>query len=481
MKRIDKLLLSAFAGPFLMTFLVIVFILLCQHMLRYFDDIIGKGLDFDVIAQLIFFFAVVMTPVALPLSILVSSLITFGNLAEHGELSAIKSAGISLPRTMLPILFIVALLTVGAFHLNNSIVPNATLEAYSLMYDIKKKKPALNLSEGAFYNGIPGMSIKVDETFPDGKTLSGIVLYDHRKDNGNSEVIVADSGRMFTIAGEKYMKFELYRGYNYSESHVLTSETVSDKKAVASLAKSRFDRSVLLFDLASIGLVRTDKDLFHNHKMKDLSAIDSTVSAIRQEILRHHELSRDRITESLNAMSGKLSPRAITPPAYADAVDSIFRMAPARDSANAAVTRARQMKAFLQQTNNDIAMLKEGLASYKVQWHKIFASSFACIAMFLIGAPLGSIIRKGGLGVPFLVAILFFIIYYISNVQGEKLARQGLITPGVGAWAASGILLLIGVFFVSKARTDTPLFERSAYRFKFLRKKTRSRAASGLA
>ncbi|HNC31391.1 MAG TPA: LptF/LptG family permease, partial [Cyclobacteriaceae bacterium] len=168
MKKLDKLILSSFIGPFIITFLVVVFILLTQHMLKYFDDIIGKGLGMDVIGRLLFYFAIFMTPVAMPLAVLLSSLIAYGNLGEHFELTAVKSAGISLTRTLLPIFFFVAALTVVAFFVNNNLVPKAALEAYSLLYDIKQKKPALDLREGAFYNGIPDMSIKVNKKFPDG-------------------------------------------------------------------------------------------------------------------------------------------------------------------------------------------------------------------------------------------------------------------------------------------------------------------------
>src|SRR6188768_995790 len=217
MKKIDKLVLDSFIGPFIITFLVVVFILLNIQMLRYFDDIIGKGLGWDVIGKLLFYFAIFTTPTALPLAVLLSSLIAFGNLGEHFELTAIKSAGISLIRTLRPIFIFVLFLTGAAFYANNNLVPKAALEAYSLLYDIKQKKPTLDLREGSFYNGITDISIKVNKKYEDQITLGGIVVYDHRKNDGNNDVTVADSGRMFTILNERYLKFELFRGYNYTE------------------------------------------------------------------------------------------------------------------------------------------------------------------------------------------------------------------------------------------------------------------------
>src|SRR6187402_2924176 len=197
MKKIDKLILDAFIGPFLITFLVVVFILLNINMLKYFDDIIGKGLDWWVLGRLFFYFAIFTIPTAMPLAVLLSSLIAFGNLGEHFELTAIKSAGISLIRILRPIFFFVILLTILAFWANNNLVPRAALEAYSLLYDIKQKKPAMELIEGVFYDGIPGISIKVDKKFQDGQTFRNVVIYDHRKNDGNKEVTIADSGKMY--------------------------------------------------------------------------------------------------------------------------------------------------------------------------------------------------------------------------------------------------------------------------------------------
>ena len=252
MKKIDKLILTSFIGPFIMTFLVVVFILLTQHMLKYFDDIIGKDLGWEVLSQLLFYFAIFMTPVAMPLAVLLSALITFGNLGEHFELTAIKSAGISLVRTIQPIFLFVLILTGIAFYINNNLVPKAALEAYSLLYDIKQKKPALDLREGAFYNGLPDVSIKVNQKFPDGITLKDIIVYDHRKNDGNKEVTVADSGRMSTILNERYLKFELFDGYNYTEGASSEKEMTGQKNSKAeTLTRSKFDKTQVVFDLSS--------------------------------------------------------------------------------------------------------------------------------------------------------------------------------------------------------------------------------------
>ena len=210
MKKIDKLVIKSFVGPFLLTFVVVVFILLTQYMLKYFDDFVGKGLGAEVFAELLFYFSINMTPVALPLAVLLSSLMTFGNLGEHFELTAIKGAGISLTRALRPLFFFVTLISIVAFLSNNFVVPKANLKAYSLLYDIKQKKPALDIQEGVFYGGIPNFKIKINKKFPDGETIKDVIIYDHSTGLGNRDVILADSGKMYTIKNDRYLMLELF-------------------------------------------------------------------------------------------------------------------------------------------------------------------------------------------------------------------------------------------------------------------------------
>lgn len=212
MKKLDKLILTAFIGPFLLTLLVIIFILLSRQMLYYFDDIIGKDLGGVVLTRFIFYFILLTIPVALPLAVLLSSLITFGNLAEHFELTAIKSTGISLLRVILPIFFFTIFLTAIAYWSNNYLAPRAALEAYTLLYDIRQKKPTLDIREGIFYNGLPDISIKVNRKFTeDPAALKDIILYDHRNKEAE-DLFVADSGRMYTIMNDRYLKFRTVPG-----------------------------------------------------------------------------------------------------------------------------------------------------------------------------------------------------------------------------------------------------------------------------
>ncbi|MEO1099938.1 MAG: LptF/LptG family permease [Bacteroidota bacterium] len=283
MKKIDKLILSSFVGPFFLTFLIVVFILLTQHMLNKFDDIVGKDLGWDVLAQLFFHFAVFVTPVAIPLAILLSSLMTFGNLGEHFELTALKSAGISLVRALLPIFVFVLGLTIFAFYSNNYFVPRSALEAYSLLYDIKQKKPALDLKQGAFYNGIPDFSIKVNKRHDDGKTLEDIIIYDHRNQNGNKKVTLADSGAMYTILNDRYLKLELFDGHFFFENN---TDGASRKSKRETLSRSSFSRSEYVLDLSSFGLDRTDKSLFEGNRiMRNIRQLVGDVDSMGRQVL----------------------------------------------------------------------------------------------------------------------------------------------------------------------------------------------------
>ncbi|MFT6882145.1 MAG: lipopolysaccharide export system permease protein, partial [Marinoscillum sp.] len=274
LRKLDVLILKSFVGPFVLTTLVATFVLLIQYMMKYFDDFVGKDLGAEVFAELLFYFSLNMLQVALPLGVLVSSLMTFGNLGENFELTAIKSAGISLVRALRPIFFFVILLTYFAFHFNNYVVPAANLKAYSLLYDIKHKKPALDIKEGVFYNGIPDYSIKVQEKLKDNKTLKNVLIYDHTSGLGNNRVILADSSRMFMMFNDSYLKLELYNGNYYAEEPKARS-------TVDQFFRTKFDRMDMVFNLSSFDLKRTKEELFQNNRqMKNISELDKDIDSL---------------------------------------------------------------------------------------------------------------------------------------------------------------------------------------------------------
>lgn len=552
MKKLDKFILQSFIGPFILTFLVVVFILLMQHMLKYFDDIIGKGLDWATIGQLLFYFGIFMMPIAMPLAVLLASLITFGNLGEHFELTAIKASGVSLTRILRPIFFFVIFLTSIAFYTNNYLVPNAALEAYSLMYDIKQKKPALEIREGIFYNGIPDVSIKVNEKFPkDDDALKGVIIYDHRKNDGNKQVTLADSGRMSTFNNEQYLKLELFNGYFYDEGASTERDMTGQNKmgnAQETLSRTKFSRLQVVFDLSSFALNRTDQRWFQSDRMmRNMSELQSDIDSVNSLVLGQQlsyyksrptffvyyqrndtvalpedlvvfELYKDSLakleTAKLEAASNAAQPDSIktltietkkkqmsfnrfrnnpeainsirksrtfrsnTTPVLAGNsnklnIDSLLDQPLTREHVQAAANYARQTKNQITSSKEYEDNYVKGRIVFEVQWHKILSNSLACIVMFLIGAPLGAIIKRGGLGVPFLVSILFFIVFYLLTMQGEKWAKTGSISAWGGVWAADFILLLIGLFFLRQARVDARLFENDFYMVVLDKLKTR--------
>ncbi|MGC1240789.1 MAG: LptF/LptG family permease [Chryseosolibacter sp.] len=463
MKKIDKIILVSFAGPFLMVFVVIVFILLSRHMLFHFDDIVGKDLGWRVVSQLLFYFTIFMIPVAMPLAVLLSSLLTFGNLGEHFELTAMKSAGISLLRTIRPIFLLVLLLTGISFYINNNLVPKAALQAYSLMYDIKQKKPALDLKEGIFYNGLPDISIKIDRRYPDGITLQHIVLYDHRNDQGNTEVIIADSGRMSTILDGHYLRFELFNGFNYSEGISVESEVGRKQSTPAeNLTRRRFGKYQVVFDLASFKLPQTSKQAFATHRiMRNLKELDMDIDSLNRKVVQqelNYRSSAWRRHDGLRGFTTQTLPDAAF-------IDSLYKLPASASVLKTSTNSAREVKSRMLGSYLDLENYRKEKVFFELQWHRIVAGACMCIAMFLIGAPLGAIIKRGGLGIPFLVSIGFFVVYYILTMQGEKLAVQGIFDPATGVWMPAGIFLCIGIILLEQARVDARLFEGDNYRF----------------
>lgn len=506
MKKIDKLILASFLGPFILTFLVVVFILLNIHMLKYFDDIIGKDLGWDVIGQLLFYFAIFNTPVALPLAVLLSSLITFGNLGEHFELTAIKSLGVSLVRSLLPIFVFVLFVTVGAFIVGNYLVPKAALEAYSLLYDIKQKKPALDLRPGAFYNSIPDISIKVDEKFQEDGVLKGITIYDHRGRTGNKEVTKADSGRMYTFMNNQYLKLELFNGNNYIEGAGSGNDISSGQSNEETFRKTKFAKTQIVFDLSSFGMIRTDKKWFQSNRiMRNMKQLEFDMDSVNTEIktqqlsiystssqVFNYHLKKDTIVwpkdikklkrerDSIALINSNRT-KVVRPNHIVVGIrntwdvsvlisakvrslsDSIFKTPYSASDLSVASNQVRTVKSQLYNANEQIKSHNDQFIQFEVQWHKILANSIACIAMFLIGAPLGSIIKKGGLGVPVLVSILFFIVFYVLSLMGEKWAKQSVLTVAEGMWLANIVLVAIGLIFLKQARADARLFDADFY------------------
>ncbi|MBD1396017.1 LptF/LptG family permease [Pontibacter sp. JH31] len=461
MKKLDKLIIRSFAGPFLLTFAVVEFILLTQYMLKYLDELVGKDLGSEVFAELLFYFSINMAPIALPLAVLLSALMTFGTLGEHHELTAIKTSGIALPRILRPVSFLVVSLAIGAFFFNNYVVPKANLKAYSLLWDIRQKKPSMNFKEGAFYNGLPGYSIKINEKLNDGKSLRDIMIYDHSKGGNNTTVILADSGRMYTEHDDNYLVLELFRGQTYVDQNNGGFRNSSEQ-----FVREKFDASKIIFSLSSFNLDRTREELFSDNKMmKDIDQLNSVTDSLRRYKARETAMYAPNVDPFYMYFKADTGDVKNGIKFNEKVLEKEKELAPLNvDVLLVASTKARNVKSFTSGYLERVNTLARDANNYEIEIWRKYTQSAAIIIMFLIGAPLGAIIKKGGLGVPVIISIIFFIIMYVLGILGEKWAREGLIPVSVGMWGANAILFPIGLFFLYQARNDSSLLEVDFWR-----------------
>ena len=455
MKKLDKLILKAFAGPFLLTLAVVEFILLTQYMLKYLDDLVGKDLGTEVLVQLLFYFAVLLLPIALPLAVLLSSLMTFGTLGEHHELTAIKTSGISLTRILRPVMLTSLTLSAFAFWFNNTIVPTANLKAFSLLWDVRQQKLALDIRPGVFYSGIPGYTIKVnDKLGEDGEVLMGVMIYDHTQGSGNMRVILADSGRMFTRFGGQYLGLELFRGQSYIEQPDARS------RSGATFIRQAFNRNMITFSLKSFDLDRTQEKLFSENKMmKNIPQLESFVDSLQGRLRTERRQVPRQVAPYYTYLrfdtTGQRQNRRLEGLQVAESRLPAMTVNVLEQATN----RARNVRAFAGSTGERLANLAKESGNYRIEIYRKYVQSVAILLMFLIGAPLGAIIKKGGLGVPILVSILFFIVYYILSIMGEKYGREGVMPVAFGMWMSTLALLPFGLFFLYQARNDSGLLD----------------------
>jgi lipopolysaccharide export system permease protein len=429
-------------------------------LLKYLDDIVGKDLGVAVILKLLFFLSVTIVPISLPLAVLLSSLMTYGNLGEHHELTAIKASGIALTRILRPVWLASLVLGGIAFWFNNSIVPKANLNAYSLLWDVRQKKLALDIREGVFYNGIPGYTIKVNKKEgPNKDALMGIMIYDHTQKSGNATVMLADSGRMFTRFGGQYLGLELFRGHSYVE------QPDARDRSASSFIRQGFKRNMITFSLSSFNLNNTKKELFQQNRMmlnipQLFKATDSTQRALhRQRIQIPLQLSGYYTYLRFDTINQAAFRRVATlhvPPSKLAPLTAV--------QAEQAANRARNIASFMSTSSQRLFETARDSAQFRIEIYRKYTQSVAVILMFLIGAPLGAIIKKGGLGVPILISILFFIVYYVLSILGEKGGREFEMPVAIGMCLSNALLLPAGLFFLYQAYNDSGLLETDFWR-----------------
>lgn len=424
-----------------------------QFLWKYLEDLVGKGLDYLVIIELFVYASASLVSMSLPLSVLLSSIMTYGTLGENNELIAIKSAGISLKRAMRPVFLFVMILSVSSLYFTNNIQTRANLKFRTLLYDISKAKPVLEIKEGVFFKGIDGVAIRVKEKNTETGLLKDVMIYDHRGGSGNKKVTLADSAKMITTADQSALVFELYSGVSYEEK---------DGKS-APHQKIEFETHTTQFKLEGFDFQESDEESFKNHyKMLNIRQLNHGIDSL-------YTKRTNRETDFVNGLEGRFTifsdstfEANVMQNRRVDVLDDLYKYQ--KTSAyRTALNIARSTSSYAEAMENDQASRLRHIYRYKIEWHRKFVLSIACILMFFIGAPLGSIIRKGGLGLPVLVSIIFFLIYHIISLTSEKMVKEATIQPILGMWISSMVMLPIGVFFTIKATTETIFFSSKSY------------------
>ena len=458
MKKLDQFILKSFVGPFIAILLVVVFILMMQFLWLYIDELVGKGLSFKVILEFLGWGSATLLPLSLPLATLLSSMMTLGTLGENNELLAIKAAGISLQRILIPLGLVCVVISIGAFFISNDLIPVAYNKIYTLRDDIGKTKEEIKIPTGTFYNGIEGYILRVNDRNEETDMMYGVMVYNHTKSKGNTSLTLADSALMKMSKNKTYLTFTLYNGANYEETN-----NKKYRDTTLTLQKIDFQKQELIIPLENYAFQKSDSSRF-----------DDQVKSMNLKQLQHGQDSIGGLNEAgrlANIESVKRS-RTLRYNNQLDSAGKAGRTVPfTHESLNKWKKIDDEIKA-VEKAKDNAEELQLALASYsRERYHhtytlrlidieilKKFALSIACLIFFFIGAPLGALIRKGGLGTPAIISVLFFVFYWVIDITGTKLARDGAIDAFSGVFISSYILLPTGLYLSWQAINDSSIF-----------------------
>ncbi|HOY37734.1 MAG: LptF/LptG family permease [Bacteroidales bacterium] len=508
LKRLHLYMLGKFAGPLVLTFLISIFLLLMQFLWKYIDELVGKGLETGVILELLFYASLTLVPLALPLSILLASLMTFGNLGEQYELFAMKSGGISLIRIMYPLVVLTAGIAVGAFFFTNNILPYTNLKMRSLLFSIQQQRPEINLQNGIFTEAVDGFSIKV-ENKDKNQVLHNIMIYDHRAKNGNKNVTTAESGSIKITSNKKHMILSLTNGTRYEELEF----NPKNKQQSSTYPHQRvsFVQETMYIELDGLGLDRNNEDLFKNgFEMLNIRQLQSSIDSLSNCLLnRKRDIANNLLLYSMfkgkknsNPESGQ-TPKITNAPIIVRKFDSLTQrnrsmagiikneqevkavnfdslynslsQSQKNKVVDFALNYSRSAETYISNTGDELEYSTKWIRRHSIEWHRKFTVALACIILFFVGAPLGAIIRKGGFGTPVVVSVFVFLLYYVVSITFEKMARELAITPFLGMWFSAFVMLPIGFYLTLKAMNDSLIVSNEQYNrlnnmFKFKRK-----------
>ncbi len=479
-KRLYLFMLRSFVPLFVMTFFICLFIVLMQFLWRYIDDLVGKGLGIDVVAELFFYAALTMIPMALPLAILLASLMTFGNLGEQFELTAMKAAGVSLIKCMRPLIVLMVLVAIGAFFFQNNVLPVAQTKMWTLLFSMRQKSPEVEIPEGVFYDQIPGYNLFVEKKNPETGMLYDVMIYDVSRGFDNASIILADSGRMSMSEDKRHLFLRLWQGESFDN---LRDVNASMKNVP--YRRETFDKKEILLTFDA-NFNRMDEEGMRNQYVgKNIAELQQTIDSVGLKVDSIGRVYSRDVKEhpylGINYYSTRPAPppragvrpeppvRVHEPdpiPAKMLNVDSLFHgqnSATQMSITMQALSKARRQKAEYEFRSMTLEDERKTIRRHEIELMKKFTLSVACIVFFFIGAPLGAIIRKGGIGTPLVISVILFIFYYIIDNTGYKMAREGKIAVWEGLWLSTAVLLPLGIFFTYKAVRDSAVFNKDAY------------------
>ena len=478
MKRLHLFVLKAFFGPFFMTFFICVFVLLMQFLWKYIDDMVGKGLEWNIVIELLLYASCALIPMAFPLAMLLASIMTFGNMGENYELVAIKASGISLIRIMRPLIVVAVALTLFAFYFSNNILPKTNLKFGALLWSVKNQKPEMVISEGVFTNEIDGYSIKVERKSKKNNMLYGLLIYDHTANKGNVTVTVADSGFLEISGDKKHMILTMYHG----ESATDTDPNERGKNRSYPFRREQFGKETVTIPLEGFDFQRTDENRLRNaYKMMNLQQQTHIEDSLYQDYkmrVRRFAVSMKypepltkailNITQPVDSLKKEYNFKADTIIEYNNLLTTLDQREQ-NEIISMALGKARTNHQTINQNLFELYNQKKSINKLTMEKHKKFTWSIACLIFFFIGAPLGAIIRKGGLGMPVVVSILMFITYYMLSISGEKFAREDIWNMTNGMWFSTYLFLPMGIFLTYKSANDSGLMNIETYQYNIKR------------
>lgn len=465
-------MLQSFLPQFCMTFFIVLFILLMQFLFRYINDLVGRGLELQVLGELFFYAALSFVPMALPLAILLASLMTFGNLGEHVELTALKSAGISLVRVMKSLIVFIVMVAIGAFFFQNDVLPQTQVKMYTLLFSARQTSLSLEISKGTINSQIPGYNVYVKDKNPQTGMLYDVIIYGVDQPASYPRIVTADSGSLSTTKDEKHILLKLYRGNWYEDI----------KQGNGSFGKVMYRREAFHDKEIMIPYDATFKRMDDNNMKsqyigKNMTELLHTIDSVQQKVdsvgvaianqlktepmcgVQNYQLSYNDAEPKLEAIRDVDMTTPLNFDSIYDAMSTQERLIVVNQAINTATSTVQNAEFRSYQVNEDNIQIRR----HGIELHKKFTLSLACLIFFFIGAPLGAIIRKGGLGVPIVISIILFVIYYIIDNTGYKMARDGYWDVWQGVWLSSAVLLPVGVFFTYKAVNDSSVFDLDSY------------------